>query len=79
MSSYDYKTGYRWGFRTILREARELGDKGIHACDKAAKTCRKYANDKRVNKTSNGIPLTPKLRQYYRGIADGMQDGYGKL
>ncbi len=79
MSKHDYKSGYRWGCRTIQREFREMGDKGLRICDKAAKTCLKYANDMRVKNTSKGVPLTPKLRQYYRGIADGMQDGYGKL
>lgn len=74
-----YDRGFRWGKRTILKEYREDGDRGLHRCDKAAKTCRKYGYDMRITKTKKGVPLTASARQYYRGIADGMQDGYDKL
>ena len=74
-----YERGFSWGKRTILKEYREDGDRGLHRCDKAAETCRKYGCDMRIKQTKNGVPLTASVRQYYRGIADGMQDGYGKL
>lgn len=74
-----YERGFAWGKRTIMKEYREGGDRALHACDKAATTCRKYGYNMRVKQTKNGVPLTASARQYYRGIADGMQDGYGKL
>ncbi len=79
MSKQDYARGFRWGQRALLKEYREEGDRALYRCDKAAKTCRRYAVDPKLTKTKKGKPLTAKARSFYRGIADGMQDGYGKL
>lgn len=74
-----YQRGYSWGKRTILNEFEQDGEKALYRCDKAATTCRKYAHDTRITKTKNGKPLTPGSREYYRGIFDGMLDGFRKL
>lgn len=74
-----YNRGFSWGKRTITKETKEEGEKALYKCDKAAKTCRKYGYDMRIKQTKNGVPLTASARQYYRGIADGMQEGYKKL
>ena len=75
----DYVSGLNWGRRTIMKAYREEGDAGLHRCDKAAQTCRKYATDMSIKKTSKGVVLNSKLRQYYKGIADGFLDGYNKI
>lgn len=74
-----YRRGYFWGKRTILNEYNRDGEKALYKCDKAAKTCRMYGCDMKVVKTKKGVPLTAETRKFYCGIADGMQDGYGKL
>lgn len=75
----NYEKGKQWGFRTILKSYEEEGEKGIGRCDKAALTCSKYATDKTVKTTKNGKKLTKSMRDYYRGIADGMLEGYNKI
>lgn len=79
MVKNSYKSGFAWGKRTIKKHYREYGNTGIRICDKSAQTCRKYAEDKKIKKTKTGKPLTSSLRNYYRGIADGMLDGYNEL
>lgn len=74
-----YQRGFFWGERTILKEYRQDGEKALYKCDKAAKTCRKYSCDTKITKTKKGVYLTPELRKFYGGIADGMQNGYEKL
>ncbi len=75
----NYQSGKLWGIRTIKKAFREDGDVGLHRCDKAAETCRKYATDMKIRKTKTGRPLTKPMRDYYRGIADGFLDGYNDL
>lgn len=75
----DYSRGFNWGRKTIKEKYHEYGDRGIYSCDKAAMTCKKYAEDKKVSKNSKGKQLTKKMRDYYRGISDGMQRGYNDL
>ena len=79
MGANNYRNGFRWGERVISKEYREEGEKAFYRCDKAAKTCRRYASDKQLTKTKSGKLLTDELRSFYRGIADGLQNGYGKL
>lgn len=77
--NYDYNNGFKWGRRKLFSAFKDEGNVGLHKCDKAAQTCLKYANDKRVTQTKKGVKLTPKLREIYRGIADGILDGYNRL
>ncbi len=75
----NYEKGKSWGFKTILKSYEEDGNKGIGRCDKASSTCKKYAEDLSIKKTKNGKVLTKPMREYYRGIADGMLAGYNKI
>ena len=79
MIKNSYKHGFAWGKRTINKQFHEYGITGLRICDKSAQTCRHYAENKSIKKTKTGKPLTSSLRNYYRGIADGMLDGYNKL
>lgn len=74
-----YESGLSWGEKTFKKNVAELGETGIAVCDKSARTCMKYATDLTVKTTSKGKLLTPELRRYYQGIADGMLSGYNKL
>ena len=74
-----YKNGFRWGDKAIKKAFMDNGEAGIAACDKAASTCSKYATDMSIKRTAKGKVLTPELRRYYQGIADGMLQGYNSI
>lgn len=74
-----YNGGFRCGKHNFRNSFRENGTTGIAMCDKAAKTCLKYATDMRVTKTAKGKPLTQSLRDWYKGMADGFLAGYNDL
>lgn len=77
--SKNYRSSHNWGRKTIKENYYLFGEEAIYKCDKATETCKKYATDKRLTKTKNGKKLTSSLREYYSGIADGMQQGYNDL
>jgi len=74
----NYVRGFKWGLKTFRKEREEYGIDGIARCDKAGKTCAEYANNKKKIKTAKGKILTKELREYYRGISDGMLHGYNE-
>ena len=74
-----YRSGFRWGDNAIKKAFSDNGETGIAICDKAAATCQKYATDMSLKKTAKGKVLTPELRRYYQGIADGMLEGYNRI
>ena len=74
-----YSSGYSVGRKNFCKAVRQDGEIGIAKCDKAANTCLRYANDNKLTVTKKGKPLTPELRSFYKGMADGFLKGYNDL
>lgn len=74
-----YSSGYSVGRKNFCKAVRQDGEIGIAKCDKAANTCLRYANDNKLTVTKKGKPLTPELRSFYKGMADGFLKGYNDM
>ena len=74
-----YSNGYKWGKKTIKKAYREEGKRGLHRCDKSARTCARYGSNRKIRKTKKGKWLNEPLRAYYRGISKGMLAGYNEV
>lgn len=75
----NYEAGRRFGRKAIKDNYQNFGDLGLGQADKGYQTCMSYATDKKIKKTKKGKRLTNSLRSFYRGMADGFQDGYNDL
>ena len=71
-----YKKGKRWGLAIFKSNLQIFGKRGIEKSDSAHTTCRKYANDTKITKTKSGRHLDYKTRMAYKGVADGLLQGY---
>ena len=71
-----YKKGKRWGLAIFKSNLQIFGKRGIEKSDAAHTTCRKYANDTKITKTKSGRHLDYKTRMAYKGVADGLLQGY---
>ncbi|MBE6645536.1 MAG: hypothetical protein E7612_09230 [Ruminococcaceae bacterium] len=75
----NYQKGRRWGLAIFNSNLKIFGKRGIEKSDAAHTTCRKYANDMKITKTKSGRYLDYKTRMAYRGVADGLLQGYNIL
>lgn len=71
-----YQRGRRWGLAIFNSNVKLFGKRGIEKSDAAHTTCRKYANDTKITKTKSGRHLDYKTRMAYKGVADGLLQGY---
>ncbi len=74
-----YKKGKRWACRIFEKNLNIYGEVGIRKSDKAFVTCSKYANDKKIKKTSQGKVLNKDLRSFYKGAADGLLEAHNSF
>ena len=74
-----YKRGKRWGLAIFRSNLQLFGKVGIHKSYKSHMTCYKYANDMKIKKTKSGKYLDYKTRMAYRGMADGLFEGYDRF
>lgn len=74
-----YKKGKRWAWRIFRKNLNVYGEVGVRKSDKASVTCSKYANNKKINKTSQGKVLNKDLRSFYKGAADGFLEAYNSF
>ena len=74
-----YKRGKRWGLAIFRSNLQLFGKDGVRKSDNAHTTCRKYANDMKIKKTKSGKYLDYKTRMAYRGLADGLFEGYNRF
>ena len=70
---------FNWGRAIAHNNFNEFGELGIAKSDKAFLTCQKYATDKSVKRTYNGVVLTKQLRAKYKDMADGLLQGYNDI
>lgn len=74
----NYSKGVRWGKKIFGENLKNFGMEGIHKSDKATRTCADYVSGKR-KKNNIGKKIDSNLKQFYRGVVDGMNEAYRDL